>query len=127
MTQKSENINEFWKEFHEAVVDSGVAKTMAIWICDQNKLDKQGCIGAPDITVEILSPSTSYKDQTEKLLLYEKHGVKEYWIVNPDAKYVMIYRLEGVKYAKPEYLSENDTLESRALEGLMIDLSEIWA
>ena len=96
-------------------------------ICDRNKLDKQGCIGAPDITVEILSPSTSYKDQTEKLLLYEKHGVKEYWIVNPDAKYVMAYRLEGVKYGKPEYLIENDTLESRALEGLKIDLSEVWA
>jgi len=96
-------------------------------ICDQNKLDKRGCLGAPDITVEILSPSTSYKDQTEKLLLYEKHGVKEYWIVNPDAKYVMIYRLEGVKYGKPEYLTENDILESRALEGLKINLSEVWA
>ena len=96
-------------------------------ICDQNKLDKRGCLGAPDITVEILSPSTSYKDQTEKLLLYEKHGIKEYWIVNPDAKYVMIYCLEGVKYGKPEYLTENDILESRALEGLKIDLSEVWA
>jgi Uma2 family endonuclease len=96
-------------------------------ICDQNKLDKRGCFGAPDITVEILSPSTSYKDQTEKLLLYEKHGVKEYWIVNPDAKYVMIYHLEGVKYGKPEYLTENDILKSRALEGLKIDLSEVWA
>ena len=96
-------------------------------ICDQNKLDKRGCLGAPDITVEILSPSTSYKDQTEKLLLYEKHGVKEYWIVNPDAKYVMIYCLEGVKYGKPEYLTENDILESRALEGLKINLSEVWA
>jgi Uma2 family endonuclease len=96
-------------------------------ICDQNKLDKRGCLGAPDITVEILSPSTSYKDQTEKLLLYEKHGVKEYWIVNPDAKYVMVYCLEGVKYGKPEYLTENDILESRALEGLKIDLSEVWA
>ena len=96
-------------------------------VCDQNKLDKRGCLGAPDITVEILSPTTSYKDQIEKLLLYEKHGVKEYWIVNPDAKYVMIYRLEGVKYGKPEYLIENDTLESRALEGLKIDLREVWA
>jgi len=46
-------------------------------ICDQNKLDKRGCLGSPDIMVEILSPATSYKDQTEKLLLYEKHGVKD--------------------------------------------------
>ena len=96
-------------------------------ICDQNKLDKQGCLGAPDIAVEIISPSTSYKDQTEKLRLYERYGVREYWIVNPDAKYIMVYRLEGVKYGKPEYLTESDILESRALKGLKIDLSEVWA
>jgi len=96
-------------------------------VCDQDKLDERGCLGAPDITVEILSPTTSYKDQTEKLLLYEKHGIKEYWIVNPDARYVMIYRLEGVKYGKPEYLTENDIIESRVLEGLKIDLRELWA
>lgn len=62
-----------------------------------------------------------------KLLLYEKHGIKEYWIVNPDARYVMIYRLEGVRYDKPEYLTENDIIESRVLEGLRIDLRELWA
>ena len=103
-----------------------VVRPDIVVICDQNKLDKRGCLGAPDITVEILSPSTSYKDQTEKLLLYEKYGVKEYWIVNPDAKYIMLYRLEGVKYGKPEYLTDNDALESKALEGLKIDLSEVW-
>jgi len=96
-------------------------------ICDQNKLDKRGCLGSPDIMVEILSPATSYKDQTEKLLLYEKHGVKEYWIVNPDAKYVMMYCLDAEKYAKPEYLTKNDILESKVLEGFKIDLSEVWA
>lgn len=96
-------------------------------VCDRNKLDERGCLGAPDIAVEILSPSTSYKDQTEKLRLYEKHGVKEYWIVNPDGRYVMLYSLEGTKYAKPEYLAENDTLESRVLKGLKIDLHEAWA
>ncbi len=95
-------------------------------ICDQSRLDKRGCLGVPDITVEILSPTTSYKDQTEKLLLYEKYGVKEYWIFNPDAKYVLLYRLKGSEYGKPEYLIENDILESNALEGLKIDLSEVW-
>jgi len=74
-----------------------------------------------------LSPTTSYKDQTEKLALYEKHGIKEYWVINPDARYVMIYRLEGVKHSKPEYLTENDIIENRVLEGLKIELSELWA
>ena len=95
-------------------------------ICDQSKLDKRGCLGTPDITVEILSPATSYKDQTEKLLLYEKRSVKEYWIFNPDAKYALVYCLEGSRYGKPAYLVENETLESKVLEGLKIDLAEVW-
>lgn len=96
-------------------------------ICDEKKIDKGGCQGTPDIVVEILSPSTAYKDEGEKLKLYEKHGVKEYWIVNPGARYIMIYRIENSKYGKPEYLTENETLESRVLEGLRIELSEVWS
>ncbi|MFW5862823.1 MAG: Uma2 family endonuclease, partial [Spirochaetota bacterium] len=70
---------------------------------------------------------TAYKDEGEKLKLYQKHGVKEYWIVNPEARYIMIYRLENNKYGKPEYLTENETLESRVLEGLRIELAEVWS
>jgi len=95
-------------------------------VCDESKIDKKGCIGAPDIVVEILSPSTSYKDETNKLALYEKYGVKEYWIVNPDAKYFMIYRLKGDKYEKPEYLKDNDIIGSCVLEGLKIRLQDIF-
>ncbi len=95
-------------------------------VCDKNKIDKRGCIGSPDLIVEILSPSTSYKDETEKLRLYEKHGVREYWIVNPEAQYIMIYRLDGMKYGKPEYLVREDTLVSSVLHGLKINLTEIW-
>ena len=81
----------------------------------------------PILRSKYYPPLHPIKDQTEKLLLYEKHGVKEYWIVNPDAKYVMTYHLEGVKYGKPEYLTENDALVSRVLDGIEIDLSEVWA
>lgn len=95
-------------------------------ICDEKKIDDKGCIGAPDLVVEILSPSTAYKDETEKLRLYEKHGVKEYWIVNPEAKYIMIYRIEDEKYGKPEYLTEKEILKSRVLVGLEVNLAEVW-
>ena len=95
-------------------------------VCEKRKIDERGCLGAPDIVIEILSPSTAYKDQTGKLALYERHAVKEYWVFNPDAKYALAYCLEALKYRKPEYLTENDTLESKALEGLIIDLSEIF-
>jgi Uma2 family endonuclease len=112
-------------------VDDPEVKTVVqpdiVVICDEKKIDKGGCLGTPDIVVEILSPSTAYKDEGEKLKLYEKHGVKEYWIVNPEARYIMIYRLENSKYGKPEYLTENETLESRVLEGLRIELSEVWS
>ena len=95
-------------------------------ICDRKKIDKKGCLGAPDLVVEILSPSTGYKDETSKLALYEKYGVKEYWIVNPDAEYIMIYRLKDNKYEKPEYLKDNDILSSIVLEGLTIKLQDIF-
>lgn len=115
----------------KAGVDDPEVKTVVqpdiVVICDNKKIDKGGCLGSPDIVVEILSPSTAYKDEGEKLKLYEKHGVKEYWIVNPEARYIMIYRLENSKYGKPEYLTENETLESRVLEGLRIELAEVWS
>lgn len=95
-------------------------------ICDEEKLDRRGCLGAPDVAVEILSPATSYKDQTEKLHVYEKYGIQEYWIINPEARYAMVYRLEGRQYGKPKYLAEKDILESRAVKGLSFILSEIW-
>lgn len=96
-------------------------------VCDRAKLDKRGCLGPPDIAVEILSPATSYKDQTEKLFLYEKHLINEYWIVNPDGRYVMVYRFKENRYGKPDYLMQDDILESGVLPGLKIHLREIWA
>ena len=77
-------------------------------------------------TCESYFVQVPYKDQTEKLALYERHAVKGYWIFNPDAKYVLAYCFEGKKYGKPEYLTESDTLKSTVLEGLKIDLSDIW-
>jgi len=106
-------------------VDTVVQPDISV-ICDESKIDARGCLGAPDITVEILSPSTAYRDETEKLKLYEKHGVKEYWIINPEAKYMMIYRLKDGTYGKPDYLMGDDVLESRVLQGFRVPLKEIW-
>ena len=62
-------------------------------ICDPEKLDDKGCIGAPDWIVEIISPSTAKKDMNEKYDLYESSGVKEYWIVFPKEKFIMVHLL----------------------------------
>lgn len=55
-------------------------------ICDLEKLDDRGCAGAPDLIVEVLSPSTMKKDYYEKFNLYEENKVKEYWLVNPEGQ-----------------------------------------
>lgn len=67
-------------------------------ICDNTKIDEKGCIGAPNLIVEILSKGNSKKDLSIKFDLYEENGVQEYWIVNPDDKSVLIYNLKDGKY-----------------------------
>jgi len=63
-------------------------------ICDLTKLDERGCCGAPDLIVEVLSPSTFKKDVYEKFALYEEFGVKEYWLVHPKDKIVTVFLLQ---------------------------------
>jgi Uma2 family endonuclease len=96
-------------------------------ICDKKKLDDKGCIGAPDLIVEIISPSTASKDLKIKLQLYEKHGVKEYWLVHPEEKTVMVFK-QGRKreYKKPDVYSNDDKIKVGVLKGLVIDLGEVF-
>jgi Uma2 family endonuclease len=68
-------------------------------ICDLSKIDDDGCCGAPDMIVEVLSPSTTKRDMNEKFYLYEKSGVKEYWVVHPKDKGIQVFLLqENGKY-----------------------------
>jgi Uma2 family endonuclease len=70
-------------------------------VCDPAKLDDKGCRGAPDWLIEVLSPATAGHDQVRKLALYERHGVREYWLVHPVDRVVTIYRLEHGAYGRP--------------------------
>ncbi|ATA73745.1 restriction endonuclease [Capnocytophaga sp. H4358] len=67
-------------------------------ICDENKLDERGCIGAPDLIIEILSPGNSKKEMKNKFELYQESGVEEYWIVNPTDENILVNVLENGKY-----------------------------
>ena len=97
-------------------------------ICDPKKLTDAGCTGAPDFTVEILSPSTSFKDMDQKLRLYERTGVQEYWIVNPANKTLMVYRQRtSGTFGKPELYSQDDVVEAGIFPGLKVSLPEIFA
>ena len=94
--------------------------------CRPEVLDERGAHGAPDLIIEILSPSTSYKDQSTKLALYERHRVREYWIVNPDAAWVMVYRLgDGERYGKPDYYTAGESAVSDVLGGARIALDDV--
>ena len=97
-------------------------------ICDPNQLDQAGCLGAPDLTVEILSPSTAFKDQTAKLLLYQQHGVREYWIVNPVYESVLVYCLgEDGRFEKPSEYRQDEMLTCRAVPQIIVDLATVFA
>jgi Uma2 family endonuclease len=91
-------------------------------VCDANKLDQKGCLGAPDWIIEVLSPGTAAKDHIHKRLLYERHGVLEYWLVHPTDRLVTIYRLntEG-KYNQAEILETRGRHTVDILQDLEID------
>ena len=76
-------------------------------ICDKNKLDERGCNGAPDWIIEITSPSNPQNDYGTKLFKYRTAGVREYWIVNPQKKTVMVHDLETEKNSN-QYNFEDD-------------------
>jgi len=95
-------------------------------VCDLEKIDGRGCIGAPDLVVEILSPSNSRKDLKDKYEIYEEAGVPEYWIVDPDNKAFYRYVLqEGVYIGLPP-VSEGDVFRSRKFPEMEIDTRLIF-
>lgn len=81
-------------------IDTVVQPDISV-ICDKAKLDERGCRGAPDWIVEVLSPGSAGHDQVVKRELYERVGVREYWLVHPIDKVVTIYLLAAGAYGKP--------------------------
>jgi Uma2 family endonuclease len=97
-------------------------------ICDRGKLDEAGCRGAPDLVVEILSPTTAQKDLKIKFARYERAGVREYWIVEPAGKTVQVFTLgpDG-RYGRPEVFVDGDQAPVGILPELVVDLGAIFA
>ena len=96
-------------------------------ICDNEKLDKQGCVGAPDLVVEILSPGNSKKEMRQKFEVYEENGVREYWIIDTTEKFVFIYVLnENGKFYGLKPLTEDELLVSTIFPELQFELLPIF-
>ena len=82
--------------------------------------------GAPDLVVEILSPSTANRDWTRKREMYARHGVKELWIVDPEARIVWVMLLRGDDFELTGVYGEGQSFSSTTLEGFTIDLDETF-
>ncbi len=109
-------------------MDTTVVQPDLCVICDESKLDELGCAGAPDLVVEILSPGNSTKEMREKFRVYEEAGVREYWIVNPAEKVVLIYILDADgKYIGLAPVTDGDPLRAHIFPELLIELKEVFA
>jgi Uma2 family endonuclease len=96
-------------------------------ICDLSKLKKHRCLGAPDLIVEALSPSTAKRDLNEKFHLYEAAGVREYWIVYPEKEMLKVFILqENGKYNEGTVYVKTGKAPVHIFEGLYIDLEELF-
>ncbi len=96
-------------------------------ICDLSKLDDRGCLGAPDFIIEIVSPASSKTDLKDKYQLYEKFGVKEYWIVHPDSQAVYQYVLNADgKYEQKGIYVKDDKISPHIFPELKIDLNYVF-
>lgn len=95
-------------------------------VCDQDKLDDMGCKGAPDLVMEVLSPSSQRHDRYTKFKLYQRAGVREYWLVDPDTKSVQVFLLEDGRYSAMDYGEVGDHVKVNVLEGCSIDLSLVF-
>ncbi|WP_100626953.1 Uma2 family endonuclease [Algoriphagus formosus] len=95
-----------------------------IW--DLDKLDDRGCLGAPDLIVEILSPSNNETELRYKFDLYESQGVKEYWIVSPENQTFTINTLIDQKYVTSRMMTSGDEVESAVIKGFSLDLKAFF-
>jgi len=105
--------------------DDDVFQPDILVVCDKTKLDENGLNGAPDMAIEIISPSTAIRDKVLKFNKYRHVGVREYWIVDPTDKTVMVFILENKQYLAKCYTS-TDTVSVHILEGCAISLSDVF-
>lgn len=96
-------------------------------VCDLSKLDDLGCVGAPDLIVEVLSPSTMKKDYNEKFNLYQENAVQEYWLVNPEGKSIEIFYLENTQYHSYDLLqNKNEIITSKLFPDFKLPMTSVF-
>jgi Uma2 family endonuclease len=141
----SQNINQYFLNFFEnytcnvyvapfdvrlpipsAKKDTTVVQPDLCIICDEYKLDDRGCNGAPDLIVEILSPNNSKHVVDTKFNLYQESGVKEYWIVEPEERIVLVYTLRNEEYIGLKPFSEGQIIKSPLFSEMQITVDDVF-
>ncbi|MCC5945579.1 MAG: Uma2 family endonuclease [Bernardetiaceae bacterium] len=96
-------------------------------ICDRNKLDERGCVGAPDWVIEILSLGNSEREMKHKFEIYEESGVREYWILDPHQESVLAYVLEEGKFVcRRAPMIKGETVSPTIFPELTLDLGFVF-
>lgn len=105
--------------------DHGFIVPDLIVVCDKEKIQENGCVGAPDWVIEIVEPATTLEDKGLKHRLYRDLGVREYWIIDPSCSLVEIYRMDEGMYVESEAYRGNQVVPVSIFNGLEISLSDI--
>jgi Uma2 family endonuclease len=107
--------------------DVDVVQPDIVVVCDDDQLKRTHVDGPPTLVVEVVSPSSEVRDRHDKMALYAKHGVREYWIVTPSSALVEVYILQEAGYRVESVYKKGETLQSPQLPGLAIDLSTVFS
>jgi len=114
---------------YDVILNQGnVAQPDIFFIAKANagRVSSKGYEGVPDLTVEIISPSSHYRDTVEKKALYERFGVKEYWLIDPANRVIEVFALQNGEYALHAFVAEEGKASSAVLEGFEVDSSNIF-
>jgi Uma2 family endonuclease len=96
-------------------------------VCDLKKLDERGCLGAPDLMVEILSPGNAAREMKTKKSLYAESGVREYWIISPAYETITRYNLETDEdFGRPLIFVRDEMMPSLIFPDLQLNLNEVF-
>jgi len=106
--------------------DTTVVQPDLLVVCDSSKLGKGSVNGAPDMAIEIVSPSNTHSELFYKFQYYLEAGVREYWVIDPETKKIQVHIYDQGHYISTIY-SDNDRIAVTVLPGLEIALEELWA
>jgi Uma2 family endonuclease len=110
------------RDENDDLVDTVVQPDVLV-VCDRSKIDDRGIRGAPDWIIEVISPATAGHDMIVKRELYERRGVRDFWLVHPTDRVVTVYRLHAGRYGIPLIQELTETTSSSAVASVTID----WA